>query len=124
MSRIRSKDTRPELLLRRALRSHGFSGYRCHYPRAVGRPDVAFVGRRVAIFVDGGFWHGHPDHFTFGKSGERWDAKIRRNMQRDREVNSRLFADGWTVVRVWDFEVLRDADAVVRRLRPLLARPA
>lgn len=120
MANIRGRDTRPELLFRGALRSAGFTGYRCHYRNAEGRPDVAFVGRRIAIFVDGAFWHGHPEYFVFGKSGPRWDEKIRRNMERDREVNSRLYEDGWTVARVWDFEVLTDPDAVVRRLRPLL----
>jgi DNA mismatch endonuclease (patch repair protein) len=120
MARIRSRDTVPELLLRRALRSAGFTGYRCHYKRAEGRPDVAFVGRRIAIFIDGAFWHGHPEYFVFGKSGYRWDKKIRRNIERDREVNSALYEAGWTVARVWDFEVLADSAAVVRRLRPLL----
>lgn len=120
MSKIRSRDTKPELMLRKAMWSHGLRGYRCHYRRVPGRPDVAFVGRRLAIFVDGAFWHGHPDHFTFGKSGEAWDAKIRRNIARDREVDSALFELGWRSVRIWDFEILKDPDKVARRLAPLL----
>jgi DNA mismatch endonuclease, patch repair protein len=120
MSRIRSKDTKPELLLRTALRQLGLTGYRCHYAGVPGRPDVAFVGKRVAVFVDGAFWHGHPDYFTPGKSGPAWDAKILRNIARDREVNSLLFEAGWRVLRVWDFEVLADAARVARRLRPSL----
>jgi DNA mismatch endonuclease (patch repair protein) len=120
MSRIRGRDTKPELALRRALWRHGFRGYRCHYSRVPGRPDIAFVSRRLAVFVDGAFWHGHPDYYTFGKSGEAWDAKIRRNIERDKEVDSALFDIGWRSVRVWDFEVLKDPDRVVRRLAPLL----
>jgi len=120
MSRIRGRDTRPELMLRSALRRQGLRGYRCHYPRAPGTPDIAFVGRRVAIFVDGAFWHGHPDYFTFGKSGERWDAKIRRNMERDREVDSDLLSQGWRSIRVWDFEILENSDRVALRLAPSL----
>lgn len=127
MSRIKSRDTGPEILLRRALWSLGVRGYRCHYSKAPGRPDIAFVGKQLAVFVDGGFWHGHPDYFTFGKSGEAWDAKIRRNMARDREVNSALFDAGWSVVRLWDFEIKSDppaAAAAVMRVAAGLAAPS
>jgi DNA mismatch endonuclease, patch repair protein len=122
MSRIRGRDTKPELALRQALRRHGYPGYRCHYSRVPGRPDVAYVGRRIAIFVDGAFWHGHPDYYVVGKSGPVWDAKIARNVQRDREVDAALFDLGWRSIRVWDFDVLTDADAVVRRLGPVIDR--
>ena len=123
MSRIRGRDTGPELILRRALRAAGLTGYRCHYGRAPGRPDVAFVGRRLAVFVDGAFWHGHPDYFVFGKSGPRWDAKIRRNQDRDREVDAMLREDGWRVCRFWDFEVKRDPAGVASVVSSLLADP-
>lgn len=121
MSRIRGRDTGPEMRLRQALRRAGHTGYRCHYTKVPGRPDVAFVGRRIAVFVDGGFWHGHPDYFTFGKSGPRWDEKITKNLERDRRVNAQLEELGWTVVRVWDFELERDEDAVVKRITDLLS---
>ena len=71
--------------------------------------------------MDGAFWHGHPDHFTFGKSGPSWDAKIRRNMERDKEVDSALFDLGWRSFRAWDFEILEDAQSVARRIAALLA---
>jgi DNA mismatch endonuclease, patch repair protein len=116
MSQIKNRDTGPEMLLRRSLWNLGVRGYRCNYGKAPGRPDVAFVGRRLAVFVDGAFWHGHPDHFTFGKSGEAWDAKIRRNIERDREVNSALFEAGWTVVRFWDFEIKADPGGVAAKV--------
>jgi DNA mismatch endonuclease (patch repair protein) len=120
MSGIRSRNTKPELALRAALRRRGLLGYRIHWRGATGRPDIAFPGRRLAIFVDGAFWHGHPDYFTFGKSGAFWDEKIRQNMRRDREVDARLLEAGWRSIRVWDFEVLQDADAVATRLAPLI----
>ena len=120
MSRIRTRNTLPELRLRAALRRRGLRGYRLHWRGAIGRPDIAFPGRRVAIFVDGAFWHGHPDYFVFGKSGPRWDEKIRRNMARDREVDVRLFEMGWRSVRVWDFEILADPDRVAARLAPVI----
>jgi DNA mismatch endonuclease (patch repair protein) len=66
MSRIRSKNTKPELALRRALWAAGVRGWRVHSNWVPGRPDIAFTRRRVAVFVDARFWHGHPDFFTFG----------------------------------------------------------
>src|SRR6188472_4274625 len=83
MAAIRSKDTQPELALRRALHSRGIRGWRCHQRGVAGKPDLAFTRWRVAVFVDGAFWHGHPDHFKFGRGGY-WDAKIARTQERDR----------------------------------------
>jgi DNA mismatch endonuclease (patch repair protein) len=133
MSRIRSKDTKPELAMRQALHAAGMRGWRCH-PRGVpGKPDVAFTRWRVAVFVDGRFWHGHPDFFTFGKSGAYWDAKIARTQERDRLANEALAAAGWEVVRLWDFEVEQDLERCVelvatplrkRGWKPAVARPA
>ena len=123
MSRIRGRDTKPEMTLRAALRERGLVGYRCHYAKAPGRPDICFVGRRLAVFVDGAFWHGHPDYYEPGKSGQFWDDKIARNQERDRVVNGELEADGWTVLRFWDFEIKRDAAAAAGRIAEALARP-
>ena len=117
MSRIRSKDTQPELSLRRELFRRGVRGWRCHPKHVPGKPDLAFGRRRVAVFVDGCFWHGHPDYFTPGKSGAYWDAKIARTRERDRLANETLTRAGWTVLRFWDFEVENDlsvcADSVI-----------
>lgn len=124
MSRIRSRDTQPERALRAALRRRGLRGYRLHWRGAAGRPDIAFPGRKLAIFVDGAFWHGHPDYFVFGKSGPFWDEKIRQNVKRDRDVDARLSEAGWRSLRVWDFEVLRDADGVAARLAPVIEAAA
>src|SRR4051812_22875017 len=105
MSRIRSRDTKPELALRKGLWSQGIRGWRCH-PRAVpGKPDIAFTRWRLAVFVDGRFWHGHPEFFTPGKSGAYWDAKIVRTQERDRAADAALAEAGWRVLRFWDFEV-------------------
>jgi DNA mismatch endonuclease (patch repair protein) len=121
MSRIRSKDTKPELTLRRALFEAGIRGWRCH-PRTVpGKPDIAFTRWRVAVFVDGCFWHGHPDYFTPGKSGAYWDAKIARTQQRDRLANATLAEAGWVVLRFWDFDVEADMRGCVRRVAGALA---
>jgi DNA mismatch endonuclease, patch repair protein len=111
MAAIRSRDTRPEKELRLALWHRGFRGYRCHHPKLPGKPDIAFTRWRLAVFVDGAFWHGHPDHFSFGRLGDYWDEKIRRTQRRDAEQAARLQALGYTVVRFWDFEVKADPDA-------------
>lgn len=108
MSRVRTRDTAPELALRRALWDAGVRGWRLHSRRVTGRPDLAWIGRRVAVFVDGAFWHGHPDYY-WGQSGTFWDEKIERNRRRDERVTGELVADGWTVLRFWDFEVERNA---------------
>jgi DNA mismatch endonuclease, patch repair protein len=121
MSRIRSRDTKPELALRRALHASGERGWRCHNRQLPGRPDVAFTRWRVAVFVDGCFWHGHPDYFTPGKSGAYWDAKIARTKERDRLADAALAEAGWTVLRFWDFEVEKDLEACVAAVRHSLA---
>ena len=121
MAAIRSRDTRAELTLRRHLRDRGLTGYRCNHRALPGKPDIAFTRWRLAIFVDGAFWHGHPDHFTFGRLGDYWDDKVRRTQARDRIQESALRDAGWAVLRFWDFDVRADpercADVVASALR-------
>lgn len=105
MARIRSRDTSPELALRRELFARGVRGWRCHSRHLPGKPDLAFTRWRLAVFVDGCFWHGHPDFFTPGKSGAYWDAKIAKTQERDRVANEALASRGWSVLRFWDFEI-------------------
>ena len=112
MRRIRRRDTKPELALRTELSRRGLR-YRLDYGRAPGRPDIAFVGRRLAVFVDGEFWHGKK------LSAERlkmmspyWQQKIERNVARDRRVNHELTTNGWTVIRVTDRAVRDRIDRI------------
>jgi DNA mismatch endonuclease (patch repair protein) len=72
------------------------------------------------VFIDGRFWHGHPDYFTPGKSGAYWDAKIARTRERDRLADERLAGDGWTVLRFWDFEVEQDLPRCITLVRDAL----
>jgi DNA mismatch endonuclease, patch repair protein len=120
MSRIRSKNTRGELALRHALTQAGVRGYRVNDRRLPGKPDLVFGRSRLVVFVDGGYWHGHPRFFTAGKSGAYWDEKIAGNVRRDLRVRRRIRAAGWRVMRLWDFRVLSDpghaAARVARRL--------
>lgn len=116
MAAVRGKNTRPEMMLRKGLYAAGIRGWRCHYRRAPGTPDVAWPRRRVALFVDGAFWHGHPSRHKPGRSGSYWDEKIAGNVERDRRVDAQLGAAGWTVLRIWDFEVRKDLAGVVARV--------
>jgi DNA mismatch endonuclease (patch repair protein) len=120
MSRVRNRNTAPESALRRELYRNGIRGYQIHRRDIPGSPDLAWIGRKVAIFVDGAFWHGHPSAFVEGQSGAFWDEKISRNRSRDRQVDSMLMEMGWTVVRMWDFEILQSPDSCVARVRRAL----
>jgi DNA mismatch endonuclease (patch repair protein) len=125
MARIRSRDTGPELSLRRALFAAGLRGWRCNVRGLPGRPDVAFARSQVAVFCDGRYWHGHPDFFTFGKSGSYWDAKIARTQERDQEANAELQRLGWQVIRLWDFEIEENlGDCVSRVVQAVTTRRA
>lgn len=119
MSRVRTRDTAPELQLRRALWASGVRGWRLHSRKVYGKPDLAWLGQRVAIFVDGAFWHGHPDYY-WGQSGKFWDEKIERNRRRDERVTDELIGEGWTVLRFWDFEVERSTEDCVLAVRSAL----
>lgn len=120
MARVRGRNTTPEIVLRRALHAVGVRGWRCHRGDLPGKPDLAFGPSRVAVFVDGGFWHGHPDRYWQGRSGPYWDAKIAGNQARDRRVDDELRAAGWEVVRLWDFEVNANPDEAARRVASIV----
>lgn len=117
MSRVKSKNTRLEVRLRQALWREGIRGYRCHVTSVTGVPDLAWTGLRVAVFVDSAWWHGHASRWTAGRLPGTWDQKIMRNRSRDEEVNRLLAGDGWQIVRVWDFDLERDAQECVRRVK-------
>ena len=99
MARVRSKDTQPELILRRALWRRGCR-YRLHVSLP-GTPDMIFPGARVAVFIDGCFWHRCPEHYTEpAENGDFWRRKIERNVSRDASANERLAEAGWMVPAV------------------------
>lgn len=122
MRAVRSKGTGAELKVRGALRALGETGYRLHRTDLPGTPDVAFIGRRKAIFVHGCFWHGHNC-----KRGSRvpkenrdyWIAKIARNVERDSRSIAKLRALGWDVCVIWECE-LREPEGLSLRLREFL----
>ena len=107
MQANRRRDTEPELAVRRLLHARGWR-FRVDYPPVSGlrrRADIVFTRRRLAVYVDGCFWHACPAHGTQSKSNAPfWAAKLAANRRRDRDTDDRLGAAGWTVVRVWEHE--------------------
>jgi len=121
MSRITGKDTKPELLLRKLLWRRGVR-YRLNY-KIAGRPDLVFAGKRVAVFVDGCFWHRCPKHYVKPKTrAEFWESKIQGNVERDRKNNALLKEAGWTVIRLWEHEVEQDIESCVSRIEKVLSK--
>ncbi len=119
MKRQQRRDTAAELAIRRVLWSLGLR-YRVHYPATSGRRrvDIAFTRTRVAVFVDGCFWHCCPEHGTRPKANADWWAeKLERNVRRDRETDAELRAAGWIVVRIWEHE---DPTAVAERVAAIV----
>jgi DNA mismatch endonuclease (patch repair protein) len=119
MARIRGRDTAPEVRLRRLLRRAGLRP-RVH-PRLPGAPDMAFVRRRLTIFLDGCFWHGCPQHYIAPKTRfSFWLKKLGMNVERDVDVDADLATRGFQVLRVWQHELARP-EVVVARVSDTLA---
>jgi len=116
MSKQRRRDTGPELALRRELHRRGLRYRVDTRPIAVSRcrADIVFAGQKVAVFVDGCFWHGCPDHATFpAHNRDWWAAKLAANALRDRRFDGQLTEAGWRPIRVWEHEdMTRAADRV------------
>ncbi len=119
----KGKGTKPELKVRLMLREMGYPGYRLNWKKAPGHPDIAYPGRRIAIFVNGCFWHHCPRcNLPMPKSHQDyWLPKIERNVQRDAEKNRELAEMGWTVVTIWECELKKESEQVYERLRTLLS---
>ncbi len=124
MSKIRGKNTKPEVALCKLVSSRfyplGFR-YRKNARNLPGKPDIAFQTGKVAVFVDGGFWHGYKFKRWENKLDvDYWLPKIRENMKRDRSVNRKLKDMGWKVIRVWAHEVQKNPAGVLERIHAAL----
>jgi DNA mismatch endonuclease (patch repair protein) len=115
MSRIKGRDTGPERAVADALRQHGlvWDGHPKDLP---GRPDFVFRGSRLAVFVDGDFWHGWRFSVWRNKLSPKWEAKLEGNVKRDKLNRSRLRRLGWEVLRVWEHQIERDLDSCVLKI--------
>ena len=116
MSLQRTSGTEPEIVLRRQLHAKGLR-YRVKYPVPGNKRrsiDIAFPRARLAVFVDGCFWHGCPIHASWPKTNAGWWAtKINKNRHRDAETDAMLLATGWRSIRIWEHEISRAADRVI-----------
>jgi DNA mismatch endonuclease (patch repair protein) len=123
MRNVRSRGNKAtELMLVESLRSAGIRGWRRH-AAIFGRPDFIFPAQRVALFVDGCFWHGCKKHCRMPSSNqEYWNAKIARNVVRDRTTTRRLRALGWRVVRIWEHELKSNGGRAIARIQKALTR--
>ncbi len=116
MQRIHSTGTQAELLLMGELKKRGLS-FTTYDKTVIGKPDIVFPERKVAVFVDSDFWHGNPKRFIAPQTNvEYWTRKIERNKKRDRQVNSQLKKEGWHVVRVWDYDVKRRLELCIGKI--------
>ena len=119
MSAIASKNTKPELSLRKALWSKGFR-FRVHYGKE--KIDIAFPSKKIAVFVDGCFWHSCPTHSHIPKSNQSyWIPKLRKNKERDFETTKKLETDGWTVLRFWEHE-LTNLPKIIKKLKKIIEK--
>lgn len=125
MKAVKSKNTIPEISLRKALWVRGFR-YRLHKKSLPGKPDLVFASRRVALFIDGDYWHGRQwkergfdsleAQMSRVNNPEYWIKKIRGNMERDKRVNRDLRNLGWTVIRVWESDLKKNPERVIKKI--------
>lgn len=119
MSRIRAKDTQPEITFRKLISGIGIRGYRLHY-RLPGKPDIVFPKRKIAIFIDGCFWHKCPKCFPVLSTRKKyWVNKIQSNIDRDIRINKELKKAGWRVIRVWEHETVKDLSRCLKQIKAL-----
>ena len=124
MSSIPSKNTRPELMLRKALWKVGIR-YRVNYKSLPGKPDIVITKWKLVIFCDGDYWHGHNWYIRglssfeeeLNRYSDYWKSKLLRNIERDDENNKQLSALGWTVIRLWESEIKTNLNECVRTIQ-------
>lgn len=124
MSSNKSKGTKPELILRKALFNEGIRGYRLNYKKAPGRPDIAFVAKKIAIFVNGCFWHRCPHcelHLPKHNSAF-WQKKFATNIERDKNKTTELQSSGWRVTTIWECEIREELNNIIKVIYTLLQR--
>jgi DNA mismatch endonuclease Vsr len=120
MSRVKSTGSDIEKRLSSALWKAGLKGYRKNKKEVFGKPDFVWEGYKVAVFCDSSFWHGHKKMSTklhnFKRRKRFWHNKIKRNIERDKEVNKTLRAEGWSILRFWDFQIKKDRERCVEKI--------
>lgn len=118
MQAIRSKDTKIEILLAKALWKKGYR-YRKNNKSIIGKPDISFKGLKIAIFCDSEFWHGKDwdnQKRRIGTNKKYWDNKISKNIERDKRVNKELTENGWIVIRFWETEIKKQLNLCIQKI--------
>ena len=122
MQNIRSRNTVPERMLTRALRSENLYFAR-NASSLPGKPDIVFRRKKVAVFVDSDFWHCNPRYFIMPRTNVKyWKGKIAQNKKRDKEVNYILRKSGWKVVRIWEHEIKKNPEESCRKIIRVLSK--
>jgi len=120
MSRVKSKNTKPELLMFKVLKRHGLR-FKKHY-NISGKPDIAFPEYKIAVFINGEFWHGKSFNSIKAKIPAFWKEKIAINLKRDRRVKYKLRLEGWHIINFWGRKIVKDPDKSFRRLQKFLEK--
>ncbi len=122
MSRIRAKNTSIEKRLASALRKHGLRDYQRNVSGILGTPDFCWKNRKIAVFCDSSFWHGHDwknQLKTIKTRKKFWVNKIETNIDRDKKINRKLRKEGWKVLRFWDFDINKNTDQCIAKIKRL-----
>lgn len=116
MQNIRSVNTKPELLIAKELRRRKIY-FTKNVKTILGKPDFVFRRKKVAVFIDSDFWHGHPTRCIMPKSNlSYWKSKIERNRQRDKMVNKELKSIGWHVIRIWEYDIKKNLEKSINKI--------
>lgn len=120
MQRIRSAGTTPEKRAMRELQSRKIY-FAKNVSSIIGKPDIVFRRKKVAVFIDSDFWHGHPKRLIMPKSNVRyWNKKIKLNIERDKKVNKELKKAGWKVLRIWEYDVKQNMNRCINKILRLI----
>lgn len=119
MSRIRSKNTKPELVVFRFLRAEHVY-FKKHYDRIKGKPDIALPRKKKAVFIDGDFWHGKVLETRGDRLSEYWIGRLRRNMERDRVRRSEMTNAGWQIFQVWESDLMKSPKEFLPKIKHFL----
>jgi len=116
MQNIRSKGTKPERILMRELKKLKIY-FATHSKNIIGKPDIVFRRKKIAVFVDSDFWHGHKTRFVMPKTNkDYWEKKIANNKNRDRKVNKTLKSLGWRVIRLWEYDIKKNPHKCINKI--------
>jgi len=124
MSANKAKGTKPEIILKKVLREAGIKGYRLNWKKAPGRPDIAFPGKKMAIFVNGCFWHRCPYcNYKLPKTNTSfWSEKFSKNISRDKKKAADLEKLDWQVFIIWECEIKKDLETIVEKFKNILRK--